>query len=223
MQRLMKKNSFVKKRQGFLLFFLLVAVLIFLDQWLKVWVKTNMTLYETIPVVGKWFYFYFVENEGMAFGLSFGEDIGKLILSLFRILISGFLIYYIVNLIKKEKIDVLTLSIFSLVLAGALGNIIDSCFYGLIFSESTVYETAIAFSAEGGYSKLFYGKVVDMFYLKLFYIPKWIPIFGGNYFFPAIFNIADSCVTIGLAGLLIFNKRIFIPKKQDIPEDVRDV
>lgn len=205
----------MKKKHAFLLFFILVFVLIILDQWLKIWVKTNMALHETIPVFGEWFQLYFVENEGMAFGLSFGENIGKLILSLFRVAISGFLIYYVINLIKKEKIDALVLSILSLIIAGALGNIIDSCFYGMIFSKSAVYDVATAFPAEGGYAALFYGKVVDMFYFKLFYIPKWVPFWGGLHFFPAIFNIADSCVTVGLAGLLIFNKRIFTEKKEE--------
>ena len=173
-----------------------------------------MTLYESIPVFGDWFQLRFVENQGMAFGLSFGGNIGKLILSLFRLLISGFLIYYVINLIKKEKVDALVLSIFSLIIAGALGNIIDSCFYGIIFSESTIYEVATAFPAEGGYSQFLYGKVVDMFCFELFYIPKWVPFWGGVHFFPAIFNIADSCVTVGLIGLLIFNKRVFIENKQ---------
>lgn len=174
-----------------------------------------MALHESIPVFGEWFQLYFVENEGMAFGLSFGKNIGKLILSLFRLVISGFLIYYTIHLIKKEKTNVLTLSIFSLIIAGALGNIIDSCFYGMIFSESTPYEVAIAVPTKGGYAGLFYEKVVDMFYFKLFYIPEWIPFFGGLHFFPAIFNIADSCVTVGLAGLLVFNKKVFPEKKRE--------
>ena len=131
-----------------------------------------MTLHEVIPVFGEWFQLYFVENEGMAFGLSFGGNIGKLLLTLFRLVISGFLIYYVISLIKKEKVDALILSIFSLIIAGALGNIIDSCFYGIIFSESNPYELAATFPTEGGYAKLFYGKVVDMFYFKLFYIPE---------------------------------------------------
>ena len=179
-----------------------------------------MALRETIPVFGEWFQLHFIENEGMAFGLSFGENIGKLILSLFRLIVSGFLIYYVINLIKKEKIDALALSIFSLIIAGALGNIIDSCFYGIIFSESNAFELATAFPAEGGYAGLFYGKVVDMFYFKLFYIPKWIPFFGGLHFFPAIFNLADSCITVGLIGLLIFNRRLFAERKQEEQEQL---
>jgi len=202
----------VKKKRYFILFFSLIIGLITLDQILKVWIKTNMMLYESIPVFSNWFQFRFVENEGMAFGLSLGGSIGKLILSLLRLVISGFLIYYVINLIKKEKVDVLILSISSLIIAGALGNIIDSCFYGMIFSESTFQEVAIAFPVDGGYSAFLYGKVVDMFCFELFYIPRWVPFWGGLHFFPAIFNIADSCITVGLIGLLIFNKRVFIEK-----------
>ena len=178
-----------------------------------------MTLHENIPVFGEWFQLYFVENEGMAFGFSLGENIGKLLLTLFRLVVSGFLIHYTIRLIKQEKMNALMLSIFSLIIAGALGNIIDSCFYGMVFGKSTPYEIAATFPSEGGYASLFYGKVVDMFYFKLFYIPKWIPFFGGLHFFPAIFNIADSCITVGLVGLLIFNKRIFVEKKQEELQD----
>ncbi len=205
----------MKKKHYLFLFFAIITVLIFLDQWLKIWVKMNMTLHENIPVLGEWFQLYFIENEGMAFGLSFGENIGKLILSLLRVGISGFMIYYVIQLIKKKKIDTIVLVIFSLIIAGALGNIIDSCFYGMIFGESTPMTVATACPPEGGYAGLFYGKVVDMFYVKLFLIPEWVPGWGGHYFFPAIFNIADSCVTLGLIGLLIFNKRIFIEKKKE--------
>lgn len=172
-----------------------------------------MFLGEHISLLGNWFNLYFIENEGMAFGISFGQDLGKLLLTLFRLLIAGFLIYYVFKLIKRNKIDTLIVIIFSLVIAGALGNIIDSCFYGLIFSESTPQAVATAFPPGGGYGKLFYGKVVDMFYLRLFRIPDGFPLWGGSYFFPAIFNFADACVTVGLVGLLIFNKRVFGEEK----------
>lgn len=183
-----------------------------------------MTLGENIALLGNWFNLYFIENEGMAFGISFGEKAGKLLLSLVRLGIAGFLIYYVFKLIRRNRTDTLVVIIFSLIIAGALGNIIDSCFYGLIFSESTWDSVAVAFPPEGGYGNLFFGKVVDMFYVRLFLIPEWFPLWGGSYFFPAIFNIADSCVTVGLILLLIFNKRIFTEKKTEeetvsIPEE----
>lgn len=177
-----------------------------------------MTLGESIPLLGNWFHLFFIENEGMAFGISFGANAGKLLLSLLRIAIVGFLIYYTVKLIRKGKADAVTVTIFSLIVAGALGNILDSAFYGLIFSESTMTSVATLFPPEGGYGRFLYGNVVDMFYFQLFLIPEWFPLWGGSYFFPAVFNIADSCVTLGLIGLLIFNKRIFTPEPKKVPE-----
>lgn len=168
-----------------------------------------MCLGEQMPLLGNWFRLFFVENEGMAFGISLGQNFGKLLLSLLRVFTVGFLLYYILKLIKKRETDTITVVVFSLIIAGALGNIIDSAFYGLIFSESTIFAPATAFPPEGGYSAFLYGKVVDMFYVRLFLIPEWFPLWGGAYFFPAIFNIADASVTVGLALLLIFNKRIF--------------
>ncbi len=174
-----------------------------------------MTIGEQIPVIGNWFQLYFIENEGMAFGLSFGQSIGKLILTLARIGIAGFLIYYLLKLIKNDKVGILVVIIFSLIIAGALGNILDSIFYGLIFNESTPFTVATCFPDGGGYSKIFLGRVVDMFYLKLFYMPEWVPLWGGSYFFPAIFNVADACVTVGIVLMLIFNKRIFIEENKE--------
>ena len=157
-----------------------------------------MMLGETIPVLGNWFYLYFVENEGMAFGISFGQNIGKLLLSLVRIGVAGFIIYYLFALIKKKQVDWIVVIILSLIIAGALGNIIDSLFYGLIWQPHT---------------PLFYGRVVDMFYFKLFRIPDWSPLWGGDYFFPAIFNVADTCTTIGIVAIIIWNKKIFSAKR----------
>lgn len=177
-----------------------------------------MCLGEQIPLLGNWFNLFFIENEGMAFGISLGEKFGKLLLSLLRIVVVCFLFYYIIKQIKRAKTDTITVVIFGLIIAGALGNIIDSAFYGLIFNESTVFAPATAFPEEGGYAPFLFGKVVDMFYLKLFLIPEWFPLWGGIYFFPAIFNIADACVTVGLVLLLIFNKRIF--EKEPASEEI---
>ncbi len=187
----------------------MIAVIIIADQFLKVWVKTHMTLGECIPVLGHWFNLFFVENEGMAFGISLGQNIGKLFLSLLRIALVIVMCWYTHRLIKRGHMDGLTLTIFCLVIAGALGNIIDSLFYGLIFNESTMLTVATLFPDVGGYAPFFYGKVVDMFYVKLFPLPDWFPLWGGSYFFPAIFNIADACITIGIFLVIIFNKRIF--------------
>lgn len=188
---------------------IIIVVIILLDQLLKIWVKTHMVLGQTIPIFGDWLNLYFIENQGMAFGLSFGENIGKLLLSIFRIVLVAFLCWYMHKLIKEDKIDGLMLTIFSLIIAGALGNIIDCLFYGLAFSESTPLALASLFPEGGGYAPFFYGRVVDMIYVKLFPIPEGFPLGGGSYFFPAIFNIADSCITIGVFMVLIFNKRCF--------------
>lgn len=186
-----------------------IVVLILLDQILKIWVKTHMTLGETIPLLGNWFNLCFVENPGMAFGLSFGQNIGKLLLTLLRIALVVFLCWYMYRLIKRGKMDWAVLITFSLIVAGALGNILDCMFYGLIFNESTPLTVASIFPEGGGYAPFLYGRVVDMIYVKLFPIPESFPLWGGSYFFPAIFNFADSCVTVGVALLIIFNKRVF--------------
>lgn len=175
-----------------------IVVAIVIDQIIKILVRTNMTPGETISVIGNWFLLHFVENEGIAFGVSFGKNIGKLLLSLFRIGVVGFLTYYVFRRIKEGKLRTGTVVLSSMVLAGALGNIIDSLFYGVIF----------------GYAPFLYGSVVDMFYFPLFLLPDWFPVFGGEYFFPAIFNFADSCVTVGLIGLLFFLKDFADEKKE---------
>ena len=189
------------KKSLLIIFLILVA-----DQVLKIWIKTTMTLGEEIPVFDDWFILHFTENEGMAFGLSFGGGYGKLLLSLFRLAAILFIAYYLVALIRKGSRSGIVVG-FALILAGAIGNMIDSAFYGLIFSESSYHRPAVMFPEGGGYSDLFYGKVVDMFYLPVFrgFLPEWIPIWGGDYFifFRPVFNIADSAITIGVVVLLL--------------------
>jgi signal peptidase II len=180
--------------------FLIVFLVLIADQVLKIWVKTNMQIGEIKPVMGHWFNLFFVENEGMAFGLSFGPKFGKIILTFIRIGVASFLIYYLAKIIKQAKADFIIVTSFSLIIAGALGNIIDSLFYGIFYD----------------YAPLMLGKVVDMFYFQLFRIPSWVPLWGGNHFFPAIFNIADSCVTVGVLLVLIFNKRFFPTHKPTV-------
>lgn len=198
-----------KRRRYSLVAACIILVLILLDQVLKIWVKTHLTLGETIPLLGNWFNLYFVENPGMAFGLSFGQNIGKLLLTLLRIALVVFLCWYMHRQIKRNQMEGIVMFTFCLIIAGALGNIIDCLFYGVIFSESTIVSVASIFPEGGGYAPFMYGRVVDMIYVKLFPIPENFPLWGGSYFFPAIFNFADSCVTVGVLLVIIFNKRVF--------------
>lgn len=182
---------------------IVIFLVILADQILKVWVKTNMYLYETIEITS-WFKICFVENNGMAFGL---EVIGKLFLSVFRIIAIVFIGYYLFKLIKLGYQHGFIACI-ALIWAGASGNIIDSVFYGEIFTESTPYQISTFVPVGEGYSDWLHGKVVDMFYFPLFSgtYPDWIPGVGGQSFtfFSAIFNIADSAISVGIVLLLIF-------------------
>ncbi|MEA4867729.1 MAG: lipoprotein signal peptidase [Bacteroidia bacterium] len=191
---------------------LLVVLILVIDQVVKIWIKTNMTIGESIPVFGDWFKIYFIENNGMAFGMQFGGAIGKLLLSLFRIVLIGFIIYYIKKLLRKEAPMGVIYGV-GLILVGAVGNVVDSMFYGLIFSESTFTQVATFLPEGGGYASFLHGKVVDMLYFPLIdtTLPNWVPIWGGEQFlfFRPIFNIADSCITIGVFYLLLFHRKFF--------------
>jgi signal peptidase II len=195
---------------------LIVFIVLFIDQALKLWIKTNMTLGQEFHVAGNWFIIHFTENNGMAFGLQFAGGYGKLALSLFRIFAVGFLGWYIFHLARKKTAFGVIFS-FSLILAGALGNIIDSALYGILFSESTFFDLARFLPAEGGYSTFLHGKVVDMFYFPILegVYPHWIPFLGGDsyIFFRPVFNVADSAITTGVLSLLIFQRQFF--KTQD--------
>ena len=191
---------------------LVVFIVLFIDQALKLWIKTNMTLGQEFHMAGNWFIIHFTENNGMAFGLQFAGGYGKLALSLFRILAVGFLGWYIYYLAKKKTGFGVVFS-FSLILAGAIGNIIDSAIYGVIFSESTYFDIARFLPTEGGYSSFLHGKVVDMFYFPILEgnYPQWVPFWGGDnfIFFRPVFNIADSSITTGVLFLLIFQRKFF--------------
>ncbi|MBR5324661.1 MAG: lipoprotein signal peptidase [Muribaculaceae bacterium] len=183
----------------------IVAAVLIIDQISKFLVKTNMFLGEEIDVFS-WFKILFVENNGMAFGLELGS---KLFLTLFRIVAIFLIGYYIFKLIKKNNnLKKGYLVCLSLIFAGAIGNIIDCLFYGVIFNSPSYPMTATLFPAEGGYADLMYGKVVDMLYFPLFSFvwPDWVPVVGGSLFefFEPVFNIADSAITIGILVLLIF-------------------
>jgi len=191
---------------------IIIFVILVIDQVFKFWIKTTMTIGQEQQVIGSWFLLHFTENEGMAFGMRLGGEFGKLILSIFRIIAVGAIGYYLYHLTRKKANFGLVFSI-TLILAGALGNIIDSAFYGLLFSESS-YHTVAAFLPEGGgYSNFLHGKVVDMLYFPLIRgnFPDWLPFWGGQnfIFFRPVFNIADSSITVGVTLLLLFQRKFF--------------
>ena len=191
---------------------ILGVILVVIDQVIKILVKTNMQIGEHFSVIGNWFQIFFIENEGMAFGMKFGGAVGKFLLSFFRIALSGVLCWWIASLVRKSVDDkgkqallpdgkpVVPTGVLvglTLITAGAFGNIIDSLFYGVIFD----------------YAPLMFGRVVDMFYFPLIDTvwPDWMPFVGGDrlLFFAPVFNFADSCVTVGAFYLILFQSRFF--------------
>ena len=207
-----------KQKQG-LLAILLVLAIIVIDQWIKIEVKTNMTLYESREVT-PWFYIYFIENNGMAFGMSF---INKIVLSLFRcaaiVLLSIYLYRQIVRGVRWVYVILL-----SMLLAGAMGNLLDCMFYGMIFTQSSPFYTSYLVPFGEGYSGFLTGKVVDMFYFPLIVTnyPDWMPIVGGQkfIFFSPIFNFADAAVSCSVISAFIFCRKelseISLTRKKNI-------
>ncbi len=194
--------------------------MLFIDQFVKIWIKTTMYLGQEFPVFGNWFYIHFTENPGMAFGMEFGGEFGKLFLSIFRIVAVTVIGFYLFRLPKNTHKGLKISG--ALIFAGALGNIIDSVFYGVVFSDS-FNQLATFLPAEGGYESLLHGRVVDMFWFPLFNgtFPDWIPFWGGEdfLFFRPVFNVADASISIGIALVFIFQKRFFGSKIEATSEE----
>ena len=185
----------------------MVVVLLIIDQWIKLYIKTHFCLGESVRVTD-WFFIDFIENNGMAWGMSF---IGKFWLSLVRSVAIIFLVWYLHRIIKQGKHRLVYIFLVALVLAGAIGNMIDSMFYGLMFTASSPYYVAYQVPFGEGYAPFFMGKVVDMFRFPFFTYtwPEWFPIWGGQQgtFFDPVFNFADSCVSVGIIAMLIFCRK----------------
>lgn len=188
-----------KTKKQTLIVTILIAIILMADQALKIWVKTHMQIGEEIPLIGSWCKLHFVENVGMAFGVALGGSIGKLLLTSFRILASAGVMWAIVHFIRKGSRSLFIISL-ALIFVGAVGNLIDSCLYGIIFNES-YYSVAQLFPPEGGYAPFLFGRVVDMFYFPI--IETTLPNGRPFVFFSAIFNIADAAITIGISLLII--------------------
>lgn len=213
------------KTKGFILPALIIFFVLLFDQSIKFWIKLHYSYTESHRIFN-WFYLYFIENEGMAFGMKWGGETGKIALTSFRIVAAGFIWYWLSILIKRKARKGLIIAV-ALIFAGAAGNIIDSVFYGKIFSASVVGDLpAVLFPADGGYAGFFHGRVVDMLYFPIFegFLPQWIPVYGGDYFifFQPIFNIADASITSGVLLIVLFQKRFFAEvKENEVTETVK--
>ncbi|MGQ8337190.1 lipoprotein signal peptidase [Sunxiuqinia sp. A32] len=201
---------------------IIVFLVLIVDQLVKILIKTNMYLGEEFSVMGDWFLIHFVENNGMAFGIEFAGDYGKIFLSVFRIIAVTGIGWYMLKLVKRDDVPMGFIACIALIFAGAIGNIIDSAFYGVIFNES-YGKVAELFPDGGGYSSLLHGKVVDMLYFPLFSgrYPQWLPFVGGNefLFFRPVFNIADSSITIGIFSVILFYWRLFSQLDKKVKEE----
>ncbi|MEO6188346.1 MAG: lipoprotein signal peptidase [Ginsengibacter sp.] len=194
--------------------FFIICLVVLADQALKIYIKTHFHAGESHAIIGNWFRLYFIENEGMAYGWKFGGEWGKMILTLFRLVAVVFGVYYLTKIIEKKYHPGFIICA-ALIFSGALGNLIDSMFYGLFFEESSIntYNVAKIFPAHG-YAGFLHGKVVDMLYFPIIrdtHFPSWIPVWGGEEFefFRPIFNIADASISTGIIAILVFQKKFF--------------
>ena len=201
--------------------FLLICLIVVADQALKIYVKTHFHAGESHAIIGNWFRLYFIENEGMAYGWKFGGEWGKLLLTLFRLAAVIFGVFYLRKIVQKKYHPGFIVCA-ALIFSGALGNLIDSMFYGLIFEDSSMfsYNVAKIFPAHG-YAGFLHGKVVDMLYFPIIrntHFPAWIPFWGGEdfEFFRPIFNISDAAISVGIITILVFQKRFFKSNSQNI-------
>jgi signal peptidase II len=200
---------------------LIILLVLIADQALKFWIKTNMYLGQEFQIIGDWFIIHFTENNGMAFGMEFAGEYGKMFLSIFRLVALTGIGWYLVHL-NKTKAHPLFITSMALIFAGALGNIIDSMFYGMIFSSSE-FQMAQLFPPGGGYSSFLHGKVVDMFYFPIIkgMMPDWVPFWGGEYFifFRPVFNIADASISVGV-GIILFFQSVMFKKPEEQPQEI---
>jgi len=222
----------VKNRLG--LVAILVTSLLIIDQVVKIWVKTSFSSDEVRHIFGTWFSLHYIENQGMAFGTTFGSGMWhKLALSIFRILAIGFIIYYIVRESKKVEIKTEYLMAVGLILSGAAGNLIDSMVYDFIFSFNpcegfnqlpgsgnfmNCKDYGFEYQVEVRHKGFLLANVVDMFQFEAYW-PKWVPVVGGGQVFPAIWNVADSCISVGI-GWIIIRQRTFFPKKKEVDSEI---
>ena len=194
---------------------LIVFIVLLIDQLIKIYVKTHFFLGEEVRMAGDWAIIHFTENNGMAYGMEFGGEFGKLFLSVFRIIAVGGIGYYLWTLAKAKEDKRYIVSI-ALIFAGAIGNILDSAFYGMLFSDSN-YEVARFLPEEGGYASFLHGKVVDMFYFPVIqgHFPSWFPIWATEEFefFRPVFNFADFSISVGVGMIILYQKRFFGKKK----------